>query len=75
MRDLSLLRQQMRLDLKTISGRPSYWGQSNDFLDGDKRLLKSARINNPAKWGLPWYRTILRSPARDRREPRRRIAT
>jgi hypothetical protein len=57
MRDLSLLRQQMRLDLRTISGRPSYWG---DLDDGDRRLLLSAGIRRPERWGLPWYWRLVR---------------
>jgi hypothetical protein len=59
MRELSLLRQQMRLDLKTISGRPSYWQSLNT---GDKAFLKCAGIRNPERWALPWYRKR-RSPA------------
>jgi hypothetical protein len=55
MRDLSLLRQQMRVDLKTISGRPSYW----ESLDkDDKEFLKSVRIRNPERWARPWYREL-----------------
>jgi hypothetical protein len=52
MRGLSLLRQQMRVDLKTISGRPSYW-QSLD--EDDKGFLESAGIRNPERWPRPWY--------------------
>jgi len=52
MRDLSLLRQQMRADLKTISGRPSYW---EGLDEGDKKFLESAGIRNPERWARPWY--------------------
>ena len=64
MRDLSLLRQQMRLDLKTISGRPSYWEKLNE---GDKELLKNAGIRKPEGWALPWYRRLRRPPFSPRR--------
>jgi hypothetical protein len=58
MKDFSLLRQQMRLDLQTLSGRPSYWTK---LREEDKDLLRLAGIRNPENWGLPWYRRLLRS--------------
>jgi hypothetical protein len=64
MRDLSLLRQQMRLDLKTISGRPSYWDKGK-LNQGDKKLLLRAGIHNPERWGRPWYRAIRPAPDND----------
>jgi hypothetical protein len=57
MRDLSLLRQQMRLDLKTISGRPSYWEKLNE---GDRALLERVGIRDPEAWAVPWYRRMRR---------------
>jgi hypothetical protein len=57
MRDFSLLRQQMRLDIKTLSGRPSYW---KDLDDGDRELLRDAGIRDPDTWGLPWYSGLRR---------------
>ena len=53
MDDVSLLRQQMRLDLRAISGRPYY---SNELEEGDIQLLTAARIRHPQRWALPWYR-------------------
>jgi hypothetical protein len=66
MMDFSVLRQQMRLDIKALSGRPSYWAKLND---GDTELLKSAGIRNPESWGLPWYGRLLHRFQRSRREP------
>ena len=43
MRDFSLLRQQMRLDLKTLCGRPSYRTKLDE---DDKKLLENAGIWN-----------------------------
>jgi hypothetical protein len=47
----------MRLDLETLSGRPSDWKQLNEE---DKALLKEAGIRNPETWGLPWPQRLLR---------------
>jgi hypothetical protein len=60
MRDLSLLRQQMRLDLKTISGRPSYWENLNE---DDKELLERVGIRNPERWARPWYGKVGNLPS------------
>jgi hypothetical protein len=57
MEHLSLLRQQMRLDLETISGRPTYLAELSE---ADQEVLRSAGIRNPKTWGLPWYRRLLR---------------
>jgi hypothetical protein len=58
MRDFSLLRQQMRLDIKTLSGRPSYW---KDLDEGDRELLTAAGIRSPESWSLPWHLRLRRA--------------
>jgi hypothetical protein len=71
MKDFSLMRHQMRLDLKTLSGRPSYHQTLNEE---DKKLLRSLGIRNPENWGLPWYRRLRRktqSPDKPSGRPRR----
>jgi hypothetical protein len=59
MRDFSLLRQQMRLDVEALSDRPSYWRELDDE---DMALLKDVGIRNPEKWGRPWHRRLRRRP-------------